>query len=133
MAKNNEIAIRQNENSLRPLLQSRAEESYATPYADIYETPDAYVLNIDMPGASKEGMSVAVDKGVLTVKAAVEPYHTPNATLLFREIQTTGYLRAFNLGEGINRSNIDARYENGVLILKLFKSENQKPREIPIQ
>ena len=133
MAKNNETAVRQSEQFQRPFIQSRIEESYTAPLADIYETPDAYVLTLDMPGASKERINVSVDKGVLTVKAGVEPYHTANATLVFREIQTPGYIRAFNLGEGIDRSGIDAWYENGVLTLKLFKSEDQKPREIPVK
>ena len=133
MAKNNEIAVRQTEQFQRPLMQSWIEENYTAPLADIYETSDAYVLTLDMPGASKEKINVSVDKGVLTIKSGVEPYHTTDATLLFREIQTPGYLRAFNLGEGINRSSIDAWYENGVLTLKLFKSEDQKPREIQVK
>ena len=125
--------MRQSEQSQWPLSQSRIEQSYSTPFADIYETPDAYVLTLDMPGATKEQINVSLDKGVLTVKAGVEQYHSPDASLLFREIHTPGYKRAFNLGEGINRSNIDAWYENGVLTLKLFKSEDQKPREIPVK
>ena len=132
MTKNNEITVRQSEQLQRPFIESRIEETYVAPFADIYESPDAYVLTLDMPGATKEAMSVTIDKGVLTVKAGVKSYHPENATLLFREIQTPGYLRGFNLGEGIDRSNIDARYENGVLTLKLFKSEELKPKEIPI-
>lgn len=133
MTKNNEIAVRNSDELPRPSVEPRIEETYVAPFADIYETPDAYVLTLDMPGATKDAINVTLDKGVLTVKAGVKPYHRENATLLFREIQTTGYLRGFNLGEGIDKSNIDAHYEDGVLTLKLFKSEQLKPKEIPIK
>ncbi|MDL1893979.1 Hsp20 family protein, partial [Sphingobacteriales bacterium CHB3] len=35
--------------------------------------------------------------------------------------------------DGIDRDNVDARYENGVLMVKLLKKEELKPREIRIQ
>jgi HSP20 family protein len=102
------------------------------PAADIYETPDSYVLSLDMPGARKERISLTLDRGMLEVSAEVEPRHEESATLLRREILTEGYRRSFTLGEGIDRESVDARFEDGVLTVKLFKSPEAKPREIRI-
>jgi HSP20 family protein len=107
-------------------------ENTMTPSADIYETPDSYLLSLDMPGARKEGISLTLDKGILQVDADVETVHKDSAKLLRREILTTAYHRAFTLGEGIDRNNVDAHFEDGVLTVKLFKSAEMKPKEIQI-
>jgi HSP20 family protein len=102
------------------------------PATDIYETPDSYVLSLDMPGVRKEGISLTLDRGMLEVSAEVENRYEESATLLRREILTAGYQRSFTLGEGIDRQSVDARFEDGVLTVKLFKSPEMKPREIRI-
>lgn len=109
------------------------EEPYVAPLADIYETPEAYVLLLDMPGAGRENVSVRLENHTLFVKAPVESLHGADAAILHREHRTGGYERSFVLGEDINPENIDAQFENGVLTVKLFKSERVRPREIKIR
>jgi HSP20 family protein len=130
MTKNNEVAVVQRGNTL-PAVQ--AGERPVTPSTDIFETPDAYVLMMDLPGATKESISVSTENSTLSVRARVEPVHRENATMLFTELKSPTYYRVFNLGDGIDRKNIDARYEDGVLTIKLFKKEEAKPREIEIK
>jgi len=125
--KNKEVALRQD---LAPATETV--EHYSVPAADIYETPDAYVLMLDMPGASKESISVKLDKNELKVKSSVTSLHADNATLVFKELGTAGYYREFTIGEGIDRDSVDAHFDNGVLTIKLFKSEELKPRSITI-
>lgn len=109
------------------------EDQYLLPLANIYETPDAYVVMLDVPGAQKESMSVRLERGRLTVTASAARHFDGNGTLLHEETRTPGYTRAFALGEGIDLSNVDAQYEDGVLTIKLFKNEELKPREISIR
>jgi HSP20 family protein len=132
MTKSTEVAVVQRNHNL-PVTRRQPEEDYITPFADVYETPVAYLLMIDMPGATKESINVSIENNVLVVKASVEPYHKSTATLLSSELRTTGYYREFNMGNGIDRSNIDARYELGVLTVKLYKSEELKSKEIKIR
>lgn len=115
-----------------PLHAREAEVDFAAPAADIYETPDAYVLLLDLPGAVKESISVKLDNRNLIVKASLETIHTEGGTVLHRELERSGYYREFTIGEGIDRNTVDARYEHGVLSIKLFKSEDLKPRTITI-
>ncbi len=116
-----------------PPAMRQTEEPYVAPLADIYETPEAYVLLLDMPGAAREKVSVRLEKSTLLVKAPVETLHGADAAMLHREHRTGGYERSFALGEDINPENIDAQFENGVLTIKLFKSERVRPREIKIR
>lgn len=132
MTKDNQVAIVRRNNTL-PVMRPEAEENYIVPSADVYETPDAFVLLIDMPGVTKEAVNVWIDRGSLVVKGATGRFHGENARLLVRELRGTGYYRVFNLGDGIDRDTIDAQFENGVLSIRLFKNEELRPREIKIK
>jgi HSP20 family protein len=103
-----------------------------TPCTDMYETPEAYVVSLDMPGARKETITLTLEKGVLQVSAEVEPHHGKSIAVLYRELGTTGYHRVFALGEGIDREHVDAIFEDGVLTVKLYKIPETKPRTISI-
>jgi HSP20 family protein len=105
----------------------------SVPAADVTETGEAFVLHLDMPGAQKEAIRVTVADGMVVVKAPIAPIHGEGAAVLYQEIRTGGYERRFTLGEGIDRKNIDARYENGVLTVRLLKTESVKPKEIVIR
>jgi HSP20 family protein len=107
-------------------------QNSVAPLADIYETPEEYVLTLDMPGSSKEGISLTLEKGILQVRASVEQLHPESTNILYRELRTMTYQRAFTLGEGVDRNNIDALFENGVLTVKMFKTPETKPKQITI-
>jgi HSP20 family protein len=102
------------------------------PSADIYETPEAYVLRLDLPGAKKETITLTMEKNVLEVSAGVEPHYDTGYTVLHRELLVTGYHRVFTLGDGIDRDSVDALFEDGVLTVKLFKTSETKPKTITI-
>lgn len=103
-----------------------------TPPADIYETPEAFVVSLDMPGARKEAVTLTLQRNALEVHADVEGHHDKSSTVLHRELRTTAYHRVFTLGEGIDRNTVDAVFENGVLTVKLFKASESKPKTITI-
>lgn len=111
----------------------KREARYVAPLADIYETRDAYVVELDLPGASKDSVRITVEDNTLAVQAEVPPAYIDGAVLIHREHDTDGFRRSFNLGDGIDQENIDASFEHGVLVLKLAKSERAKPRDISIR
>lgn len=129
---NHKVAVTQQENNAALMRHPEFAGRTITPVADIYETEDAYVVALDMPGTSKESISISFEQGSLVVKGSTQPYHKPEAAILFRELSNANYHRVFNLGEGIDRTNADAQFSEGVLTVKLFKKEEMKPREIRI-
>lgn len=111
----------------------KQQETYITPGTDIFETANAFLLKIDMPGAAKESIQIFLDGDLLTVRGSMTKTFGENARLLVREIGRTNYYRIFNLGRGVDREGIDAGYEEGVLTVCVPKSEDGKIREITIQ
>jgi HSP20 family protein len=108
------------------------EEEFRVPSADVYESTDTFVLMLDLPGASRETIKLTLEKGEMRVIAGVIPLKSDGATSMVHERTTAGFYRAFGIGEGIDTTNVDARFEQGVLTMKLFKHDNLKPREIQI-
>ncbi len=130
MSTNTEVSVHQRDNTA---LMTRPEPvATVTPFADIFERDDAYVLMIDMPGASKDSINITVDAQSLVVKASPAMVVNSDAKMLHNEIPNAEFFRRFNLTSGIDRDRVEASYENGVLTITLFKNEELRPREIRI-
>ena len=110
---------------------SKDNSTYVTPMVDIAETKDAYVLQAEMPGVPKSGLEVLLERNELTI---VGHRNRPTVTgqAVVRESKTADYRRVFELDPSIDRQKIDARIDQGVLTLRLPKSEEVKPRRIQV-
>ena len=107
-------------------------ETTVSPVTDVYETGEAFVLHVDLPGVPKEAIEVMVMSGELTVRAPVPSHHREGALVLHREIVWTRFERTFNLGPGIDVANISAAYADGVLSISVPKEDGERLREIRI-
>jgi HSP20 family protein len=109
-----------------------ARNEYVTPEVDIFETDEGYVLQAEMPGVGKEGLEITLEGTQVTI--AGRRNRGPNAgELLFRERTSADYRRVFELDPAIDTAKIHARMDQGVLTLNLPKSEQVKPRKIPVK
>ncbi len=104
--------------------------SYLLPAVNIYETPDGYTLEADMPGVSKEGLEIYLDQNELTLLGR-RSGSTPE-TVHYRESADGDYRRVFELDPEIDTDRITARVESGVLTLHLARREQVKPRQIAV-
>ena len=105
--------------------------SYLTPLANILETKDAYLLEAEMPGVTKDGLEVSVENGQLTIvghRMTVGPHERT----MYSESRGLDYRRAFELDPSINTEGIQAKLDQGVLTLTLPKAESVKPRKIMV-
>jgi HSP20 family protein len=105
---------------------------HLTPDVNIFETKDAYVLQAEMPGVSKEGLEVTLEGNELTIHGRRQPLET-GAQLLYRESTAADYRRVFEIDPAIDTAKIDAKVEQGVLTLVLPKSEQVKPRKVVVE
>ena len=110
---------------------SSAPRGYLVPSVNITETKDAYVLEAEMPGVSKDGLDITLEGTQLTLVGR-RNQTVPDAQLVYRESSPRDFRRAFELDPSIDASKIDARIENGVLTLFLPKAEQVKPRRITV-
>ena len=108
----------------------RREDVFYKPAVDIRETDDAFILECDMPGVSKDNLDVTVENDRLTVvgKASSEIV----GKLVYRETCAGNFRREFNLGDGIDRESITAEMQAGQLTIRIAKSEAVKPRKIEV-
>ena len=108
------------------------ERRLVAPAVDIYEANDALVIVVDMPGVPKDGVSAAVEAGVLTIEGTVSRLD-PTETPLYAEYELADFHRCFTLGESIDAAGIDASLRNGVLTVRLPKAETAKTRKIEVK
>ncbi len=99
---------------------------------DLYRDGDTYHLDADLPGVDPTSVDIAVDGQLLTTRAERTVTAGTDAKWLARGRQSGEFVRRFNLGSGIDRDNIAASYDNGVLKLSIPVAEQAKPRKIEV-
>jgi len=115
----------------RPQTATNRAPSWVVPRANILENKDAYVLDLEMPGVSKDGVEITVENNELTIIG----HRTPGeikAEVVYRECRPLDYRRGFDLDPSIDATRIAAKVEQGVLTLTLPKAESVKPRKIAV-
>lgn len=112
--------------------QQRGEERALVPAADICERDDVLELFVDMPGVSRESLTLEIDNGVLTVDGAVAVSMPEELKATFAELRASRYLRRFSLGDEIDTEAIEAVMRDGVLQLRLPKKPVHQRRRIEV-
>ena len=106
-------------------------ERYHTPPASVRETPEGYVLEVEMPGVSKDGIEVLVENNELTVLGRRSD-RSMTGEVVFQESNMLDHKRVFELDPAIDTARISAKMDQGMLTLTLPKAEHVKPRKIRI-
>lgn len=108
-------------------------ESWVAPLIDIYETDDDYFLNAFMPGVTKDNLKIKLEDGHLVIMGRINYDEAVNRKYVLKETETGNYYRRFKISDSIDESKIDAKFENGILEIKLPKHERVKPKNIEIK
>lgn len=103
------------------------------PKSDISETEDDYYLVMDMPGVDEDSIDITLEKNTLTINGITEVVGPEGYSLARAEYEIGDYERSFRLTDQIDRENIEAAYENGVLRLTLPKAEEAKTHKIAVK
>jgi HSP20 family protein len=103
------------------------------PALDVWETPSEVVYAFDLPGIPEDAITIEVKDETLTVSAEREKTQETDENGFYRFERRYGtFARAVGLPQGIDQDHIAARYENGVLEVRVAKPEEQKPRKIEL-
>jgi len=103
------------------------------PSVDIFEAEDSLTLLADLPGVTRDGLTIDLKDNVLTLKGVVKPALPANCNVLYREYQEGDYYRQFSISDAIDQQKISAILKDGVLNLTLPKVEKPKPRTIEVK
>jgi HSP20 family protein len=94
------------------------------PEANIVESQKAYQIELAAPGLDKKDFNIEMKNGMLTISAEKEEEtKSEDKNYISREFSYSSLYRSFVLPDNLLIDKIDAKYENGVLKLKLPKSE----------
>jgi HSP20 family molecular chaperone IbpA len=102
--------------------ESVSEAPTLAPPTDIFETKDALIMMLDMPGADPESLNVALDRQELRVSARSTPSVPEGYTLMHAEYRDGNYERVFSISERIDDERIEAVFKDGCLRLTLPKA-----------
>jgi len=129
----NDTAIEKRESEVVQAERTRGGRVYR-PNVDIIEQSDKLLLQADLPGATAEDIDINLEKGVLSIHARARPRRDEDATqYLTHEYGVGDFARSFQVGEGIDADRIEAKFTDGVLTLRLPKSEALVPRKISVK
>jgi len=128
----NNMTTQENRSPAPAQREQQRDQRWLQPQVNIIETKEAYLLEAEMPGVSKEGLEVQLEGNELTILGH-RSHGLAGAELLYRESHDRDFRRTFELDPTIDTPKIAARMENGVLHLTLPKAERVKPRKITIE
>jgi len=103
------------------------------PTADIYETQESLIVNLEMPGVDKERVSIHVEDGILQVEGQLDFAQYEGLQPVYTEYNIGNYSRNFRLPNQVDQTKIEAQMKDGVLSLMLPKVEQAKPRKIQVK
>jgi len=106
---------------------------YRQPLYDVNAHEGGYDISIQMPGVSRSGATVTLEKGTLTAEGSVTESAPENWRRLHRELAGRDFRLQLRLNVEVAEDAITARTEDGVLKVTLPIAEAARPRSITIE
>ena len=104
-----------------------------TPAADVYETGEELVVELDVPGFDEHDLAVALIDHTLAISGTrVHDTATKEKDLRLRERPDAYFKRRFHLPVEADTEHVTAEYGKGVLTLHVPKLAAAKPRTVKI-
>ncbi|MEM6455525.1 MAG: Hsp20/alpha crystallin family protein [Acidobacteriota bacterium] len=117
-------------------VRTRAEHARSWhPAVDVQEEATGFVLTADLPGLKKDAIHITLEDNVLTLSGdRAATAGDSDDSDRFRRIERVGgrFRRAFAFEPAIDPDKVEAHYADGVLTVRLHKSEAARPRTIDI-
>jgi HSP20 family protein len=103
------------------------------PSMDLVETADHFVLKADLPGMTESDVNISLEKDVLTIAGDRRAEQEEKHEGYYRIERATGsFSRSLTLPEGVDGDDVTAKFDNGVLEVRIPKPAQTKPRRIEI-
>jgi HSP20 family protein len=100
---------------------------------DVLESKDGYLIRAELPGMNREDIKVEVNDGTL-VLSGERKAEKPAEGVEYRHVERVAakLWRSFSLPETAKQDGIEATYKDGILEVRVPKTEKAKPRQIEI-
>jgi HSP20 family protein len=107
---------------------------YLVPPMDVYQTEKEVVVEVQIPKMDPKNVSVTIENGVLKIEGRQEEQsEQDNKEYYRREIRSGSFSRSITLPTDVKESEIDAKFEAGVLKVVIPKTEPKQPKKIEVK
>lgn len=104
--------------------EETTKETTWKPTADIYSEPEQYIISVDLPGVSKENITLTFEKGMLTLRG--ERIQQLKDKTVRNEKQFGAFERKFKMTTEIVSESITAEFSNGELLITVPKKASEE-------
>ncbi len=104
------------------------------PLVDITEDKEAFLIKAELPDVKKEEIKVTVNDGVLSISGE-RKFEKEEKDKKYHRIERAygSFQRSFTLPEGTDASKVNAEFKDGMLTVRLPKSEITKPQTVEVK
>jgi HSP20 family protein len=100
---------------------------------DVSEDANSLQITLEVPGVRPEDVKISLENNLLTVRGEKKQEAEERTERVHRYERSYGtFERSFVLPNTVDPDKISANYENGILKIRIPKSERARPREIPV-
>jgi HSP20 family protein len=109
-------------------------ESWLNPNCEVRETASHYEFKMDIPGIAKDAIKIDLHDNQLTISGErKQERRDDKETLHIAEVNYGSFSRSFTLPNAVDPERVEAKYENGVLVVNLCKASSPKSRQISVK
>jgi HSP20 family protein len=112
--------------------KTRESEVPLIPAVDIFEDAHQITVQAEMPGVSKEGLTVQADRNSLLIEGAITLDLPAGISALYADLKTTKYRRSFALSGELETEHIAASLKDGLLTVRIPKRAEFRTRRIKV-
>ena len=102
------------------------------PVTDIFETPEALTVVLEMPGVDRNSIEANVENDIVTIEGRIDFTKYEGMQPVYTEYNVGHYVRSFQISNKIDQGKISAEMKDGVVTLVLPKPEQAKARRIKV-
>jgi HSP20 family protein len=103
------------------------------PRVDILENDEAYQVTAELPGIKKEDVEITVENNVLSLKGERKFEKDVNKESYHRIERAYGtFARSFTLPTRVAQDKVEAKFDNGLLLITIPKAAEARPKKIEI-
>ena len=104
------------------------------PSVDVLETAEDFQVKAELPDVKKEDVKVSVDGGTLRIEGERKQEKEEKGKKWHRVERSYGsFMRSFTLPENIDDAKVQADFKDGILNIRLPKSEKAKPKSVEVK
>ena len=104
------------------------------PVVDVMETDEEFQIRAELPGVEKNDVKLSVENGVLLISGHREQEKEEKGKRYHKTERAYGsFARSFTMPDSVDEQKVAAEFKNGMLTVRLPKSEKARPKSIEVQ